>query len=48
MFIVTINGNDASSHTLEIDALVQKTRFEDAGYTNIEIVEKDTFEPPQE
>ena len=47
MFIVTINGVDASSHTKSIDADVQKERFENMGETNVVIVEKDTFEPIQ-
>lgn len=48
MFIITINGVDSSSHTLEIDAQIQKQRFEDSGATNVVIEEKNTFNPPQE
>jgi hypothetical protein len=49
MFIVKINSNDSSCHTQEGDALVQKQRFIDSGVSesDISIVEKDTFEPPQ-
>lgn len=47
MFIVILDGNDASCHTLEVDATEQKTRFENLGYSNVVVVEKDTFNPPQ-
>lgn len=47
MFIVQINSVDTSRHTLEIDAEAQKQRYLDQGHSDIEIVEKDTFEPPQ-
>jgi hypothetical protein len=47
MFVVLIEGVDSSSHTLEIDAQVQKQRFEDNGATTVTIEEKDTFEPVQ-
>lgn len=46
MFIVTIEGTDASAHTLEVDATAQKQRFETAGETNVVIEEKDDFNPP--
>lgn len=50
MFVIVINGIDRSGHTREIDANVQKQRFIDSGVSEIDIsiVEKDTFEPPQE
>jgi hypothetical protein len=50
MFIIQINEVDSSCHTQECDALVQKQRFIDSGISEeiIEIVEKNTFEPPQE
>jgi hypothetical protein len=49
MFVVIISGNDRSKHTQESDALVQKQRFIDSGVSesDISIVEKDTFEPPE-
>lgn len=46
MYIVIINNQDASCHTLEADALVQKQRFIDSGYANVLVVEKETFNPP--
>jgi hypothetical protein len=45
MFVITIDGIDRSYHSLSVDADEQKTRFEEAGSTNVLIVEKDTFEP---
>ena len=48
MFIVTINSLDRSSHTLLVDAQVQLARFEALGETNVAIVEKDSYNPPQE
>lgn len=50
MFIVQINEIDASCHSQECDALVQKQRFIDSGISeeSITVAEKDTFEPPQE
>jgi len=50
MFIVQINEIDSSCHTQECDALTQKDRFIASGVSeeNIVVVEKDTFEPPQE
>jgi len=50
MFIVQINEIDSSCHTQECDALDQKQRFINSGTLeeDIAIVEKDTFEPPQE
>jgi hypothetical protein len=47
MFIIQINEIDKSCHTKECDALVQKQRFIELGISSedIEIVEKDTFEP---
>lgn len=50
MFIVQINEEDKSCHTQECDAITQKQMFMDSGISeeDIEIVEKDTFEPPQE
>lgn len=47
MFVLTIAGVDSSCHTLEVDALLQKTRFETLGYNDIVLIEKDTFTPPQ-
>jgi len=49
MFIIQINEIDSSCHTQECDALVQKQRYLDSGISeeDIEIVEKDTFAPPQ-
>jgi hypothetical protein len=50
MFVIIINEIDSSCHTQECDALVQKQRFIDSGVLeeDIAIIEKDTFEPPQE
>jgi len=50
MFVITINGIDRSRHTQQFDADAQKQRFIDSGISenDISIVEKDTFEPPQE
>lgn len=50
MFVIQINETDSSGHTQECDALVQKQRFIDFGVSenDIAIVDKDTFEPPQE
>lgn len=45
MFVVLINGVDASHHTLEVDAEAQKALFEDAGASPVTIEEKDTFSP---
>jgi len=47
MFIVTINGIDASKHTQEQDAIAQKARFEALSMGTTEIVEKETFEPAE-
>ncbi len=49
MFIVQINSIDRSGHTQECDSLSQKQRFIDSGVSesDISIVEKDTFEPPE-
>lgn len=47
MYIVQINLIDSSCHTLQIDAEVQKQRFLDSGEVSIEIIENDTFNPPQ-
>jgi hypothetical protein len=46
MFIVTINSVDSSEHTLLVDANDQKARFESEGKENIEVIEKSTFNPP--
>jgi hypothetical protein len=48
MYIVTINGTDASSHTKEADAILQKQRFIAAGNINVAVVSKNTFNPPQQ
>lgn len=50
MFIIQINEIDSSCHTQGCDAITQKQRFVNSGISEeiIEIVEKDTFEPPQE
>lgn len=48
MFIVLIDGVDTSCHSLEVDAQAQKTRFENAGASNVTIEERDTFSPPQD
>lgn len=50
MFVIQINEIDSSCHTHECDALIQKQRFIDSGVSSedIEIIEKDTFNPPQE
>lgn len=48
MFVITINDIDSSCHTKLEDANVQKARFENLGETNVVVVEKDTYEPPQE
>lgn len=50
MFVLQINEIDASCHTQECDALAQKQRFIDSGISaeTIAVIEKDTFEPPQD
>lgn len=45
MYIVQINSIDSSCHTQQIDAEYQEQIYLERGYTNIEIVEKDTFNP---
>jgi len=49
MFVIKINGIESGSHTQDIDAQAQKQRFIDNGMDGaaIEIVEQDTFNPPQ-
>lgn len=46
MYIVTINGVDSSCHTLEVDAVAQKQRYEADGRTNVVVESKATFSPP--
>lgn len=50
MYVIKINSIDSSGHTQECDALTQKQRFIDSGVSesDITIVEKDTFDPPQQ
>lgn len=47
MFVVTIDGVEASRHTLLVDAETQKLRFEENGAINVVIIEKDTFTPTE-
>jgi len=50
MFVIKINDVDSSAHTLSGDADAQKARFIANGIAeeDIEIVEQDSFNPPQE
>lgn len=45
MYIITINGFDRSAHTNLSDAEDQKQRFIQLGEINIEIIQKDIFNP---
>lgn len=45
MYIITINGSDRSAHTNLSDAEDQKQRFIQLGEINIEIIQKDVFNP---
>jgi hypothetical protein len=49
MFVITVNNIDASCHTKQADALVQKARLIAQGKveSTIQIVEKATFSPPK-
>jgi hypothetical protein len=48
MWVVKIDEIDASCHTSENDALVQKQRFIDdnVSESDLSIVEQDTYNPP--
>lgn len=48
MFVVKVNGNDVSAHTLQIDADAQKLRLIASGVAeqDIETVESDSYNPP--
>lgn len=50
MWVLKINNVDSSCHSLESDADAQKQRFIDLGTleTDIEVVETDTFNPPNQ
>jgi hypothetical protein len=48
MFIVQIALVDSSAHSQLSDAEVQMQRFIDSGYTDVEIVEKDSYTPASE
>jgi hypothetical protein len=49
MWVIKINDVDSSCHTQECDANDQKVRFLVSGVAeaDIQIVEQDTFNPPQ-